>query len=416
MNLKPKNGGLEKKNILILGGGFAGVRAALDLASLFGGNDDFEIILVDRKDYHLYTPALYEAATAQHGLVEAKQVKRAMTIPFSSIFAGQKVKVFKAYIDKINLESGLVVTDSRIINFSYLLIAMGSASDYFGIPGIEKHGFGLKSLEDAIMIRNRVEDIVAKKDSGKFVIAGGGYTGVEFAGELHNLIKHECEFHKKDVSRFDITVVEGATNFIPGLPENISGLIARRLAALGVKTLFSTLVTDAVQGCVTLNNKDTVECDLLVWAGGVKSCRPPCDVDVLRDKKGRAMVSDKLNLKKYPNVFFAGDVLCLADGNGAKNPPQTAQEAIKQARVAAKNIYRMATYKPPLSYLSSANPYVIPVSGKYAIFYTKDMVISGKVGWWIRRIIDLRYFIGILPITKAFKLWLFENRLFAKND
>src|SRR3989344_8354420 len=163
----------EKKYIVILGGGFAGVRAALDLSSYLGKNDEYEIILVDKKDYHTYHPGLYEAATMQHGFIEPKRVKQTVTVPFGQIFGRTPVKVFKGYIEDIALADGKVVTDSRVIYFDYLMVSMGSITDFYGIPGLDQYGFTLKSLDDAIMIRNRIEEIVNKNHGADIVIGGG---------------------------------------------------------------------------------------------------------------------------------------------------------------------------------------------------------------------------------------------------
>ncbi|HYE22129.1 MAG TPA: NAD(P)/FAD-dependent oxidoreductase [Verrucomicrobiae bacterium] len=406
----------EKKNIVILGGGFAGVRAALDLAEYLRDDPEYEIILIDRKDYQLYNAALYEAATAEHGLVEAKKVKTTVAIPFSKIFRNTKVKVYKAYIDSVNLDGGMVVTDSRIINYNYLIVALGSVPDFYGIPSIEKYGFTLKSLEDAIMIRNRIEELVSKRDKAQIVIGGGGFSGAEFAGELHNLLQHECKHHQKNPENFGITIVEGSTTLLSGLPSNISKMVVDRLTNLGIKMIFSTLVTEASGSSIMLNNKEKIDCDLLVWTGGVKSCRMPGNIDIDRDRKDRIPSTEYLNLKKLPNVFIAGDNLCFNDLITKKPLPQTAQEAIRQAKCVAKNVYRMIKGKSLLPYFPGTFRYVIPVAGKHAIFYSKDIVIGGSVGWLIRRLADLKYFLSVLPFFSALGFWMFENEIFIKND
>ncbi len=392
------------------------MRAALDLSEYLSGQDDYEIILIDRKDYQLYHSALYEAATTEHGLVEAKKVKKTLTIPFTEIFRRAKVKFFKAYIDRIDFENGQVVTDSRIVYFDYLLIALGSVADFYGIPNLSKYGFTLKSLEDAVMIRNRVEDMVSKKDSGLIVIGGGGFAGVEFAGELHNLLKHKAVHHKKNPDNFRVMVVEGSTGYLSGLPEKVSLLAGKRLSEMGVLSRFSTLVTDAGKDFVVLNNKDQLPCDLLVWTGGVRSCRLPATADLERDKKDRTPTTEFLNLKKFPSVFLAGDNLCFTDPITKKIPAQTAQEAIRQGRHAAKNNFRMIKRKSLLPYHAGPVRFVIPISGKYAILYAPNLIVTGFFGWVIRRLADLRYFASILGPLRALKFWLLENKIFVKND
>ncbi|MBX4205493.1 MAG: FAD-dependent oxidoreductase [Candidatus Doudnabacteria bacterium] len=399
----------EKQSIVILGGGFAGMRAALDLAHYLASDEDFEIILVDRKDYQTYYSGLYEAATTEHALIDAKKVKRTVAIPLDEVFAKTKVKVFKAYIDSIDLDNGKIVTDSRILSFDYLVVAMG--------PGLEKFSFPLKSLEDAIMIRNRVEDIITKKDSATLVIGGGGFAGAEFAGELYNLIQKECHHHNKDAKNFKLLVVEGGTSYLPGLPENVSRMVGLRLQSLGIEARFSTLITEAGKDYIMLNKTERVDCDLLIWTGGVRAVKLPlinCTIDC--DKKDRVLISDSLNLRKHERVFIAGDTGGFIDPLTKKAVAQTAQEAIHQGKLVAKNVYRMIKAKPLLPYHPGPTRFIIPVSGKHAILYTQYLVLGGFPGWVTRRGADLRYFLSILPIFKALKLWFFENNVFMKND
>jgi NADH dehydrogenase len=413
--MKPKNS-QEKKNIVVLGAGFAGIRAALDLQGYLHDSDQYEIILVDRRDYQTYYSGLYEAATTEHAQVEAKTVKRTVTIPLSDVFGRGKVKIFKGYVERIDLENGQVVTDSRIIPYDYLVGAMGSVADFYDIPNLDKYGFTLKSLDDAIMIRNRIEDLVIKKNSANIIVGGGGFAGVEFVGELHNLLKHECEVHQKDLNQFKITVVEGAKAFLPGLSDKVAAMVSARLGQMMVETKFSSLLTEAGKDYIVLNMKDRLDCDLLIWTGGVRAAKLPTDISLEHDKKDRVMVSEFLNLKYYHNVLVVGDNACFMDVVTNRAAAQTAQEAIRQGAHAAKNIFRMIKRKNLLPYHVGSVRFVIPVSGKYAIFYTPNLIVSGFWGWTIRKLADLRYFMSILPWPVALKYWLFENKIFMKND
>jgi NADH:ubiquinone reductase (H+-translocating) len=413
---KQKTNSEEEKNIVVLGAGFAGVRAALDLGEHFKHKPEYQVIVIDRKDYQTYYSALYEAATAQHGLVEAKQVKSAVTIPLDMIFRKSKVKFHKAYIESIDLENGHITTDSRVVPYDYLVIAMGSVADYYGIPNLDKYGYSLKSLEDAVMIRNRVEEIVTKKDEGQLVIGGGGFAGSEFAGELHNLMRHECEVHGKDPARFKLMIVEGAPTLLPGLSERVATILQNRFTAKGIDMRFSTLITEAGKDYVMLNNKERIECDLLVWTGGVRSCRLPVANNLERDKKDRTPTTDNLNLKSYPRVFIVGDNLCYTDPRTKKLVAQTAQEAIRQGEHAAKNIRRLSEGRDLQPYFQGPTRFIIPAAGKFAVLYTPNVIISGFPGWVIRKFADLRYFMSIMPFFRALRYWLFENRMFIKND
>jgi NADH:ubiquinone reductase (H+-translocating) len=406
----------EKKRIVILGGGFAGVRAALDLSEYLRNMDNYEIILIDKRDYHTYYSALYEAATAQHEYVEAKRVKSAVTIPLSQIFTRTKVKVFKGFIENVDIDDGKIYTDSQVIYFDYLVTSMGSVTDFFGIPGLDKFGFTLKSVDDAIMIRNKIEEVVSQKEEANLVIGGGGFAGVEFAGEVYNLLKHECKVHKKNLKQFSITIVEGGPGYLSGLSGKVSNLAQERLKARGINARFSTLLTEAGSDYVMLDKQERLPTDVLIWTGGVRSCRVPFLNELEIDKKDRTYTTKYLNTKQFTNVFIAGDNLCFIDKRTKKPLPQTAQEAIRHGSHVAKNIYRLIRGKELMPYSAGPTRFVIPISGKYAIMYTKNIIISGFVGWVIRRLVDLRYFLSILPLWQAFKLWWFETDLFIEND
>lgn len=406
----------EKKNIVILGAGFAGVRTALDLDNYLHDSDEYEIILIDRKDYQTFYPGLYEAASTEHGLVDVRNVKHAVTISLTDIFAKTKVKVVKAYVENIKVADGKVITDSRVVPFDYLVVAMGSIPDFYDIPNLDKYGYTLKNVEDAIMIRNRVEDLVVNRDSAQIVVGGGGFTGVEFVGELHNLIKHECKDHQKDAEKFKLVIMEASTNYLPGMSEKVSEMVGNRLTQMKIEPRFSSLITEVEKDSIIVNMKERVNCDLLIWAGGVRSCLLPFDIELERDKKDRILTTTNLNLHKFPNVFIAGDNVCLIDPTTKKPVPQTVPEAINQARLVAKNVYRLIKGKTLVEYSPVPLRYIIPVAGKFAILYSPNIIISGFAGWLIRQFVDLRYFMSILPIFKALKLWLFENKIFIKND
>jgi NADH dehydrogenase len=413
--LKQKNSS-EKKNIVVLGAGFAGLRAALDLQGYLHDSEEYEIVLVDRRDYQTYYSGLYEAATTEHSQVEARTVKSTVTIPLGDVFGRGKVKVFKGYVQRIDLENGQVVTDSRIISYDYLVVAMGSIADFYDIPNLDKYGFTLKSLDDAIMIRNRIEDLVIKKNSAHIIVGGGGFAGVEFVGELHNLLKHECEVHQKDLDSFKVTVVEGAKTFLPGLSDKVAGMVATRLGQMAVESKFSSLITEVAKDHVVLNMKDRLDCDLLIWTGGVRAVKLPTDTALEHDKKDRVAVTQCLNLKYFHNVLVVGDNGGFIDPITNRAVPQTAQEAIRQGAHAARNVFRMIKGKNLLPYHAGSVRFVIPVSGKYAIFYTPNLIVSGFWGWAIRKLADLRYFLSILPWPVAIKYWVFENKIFMKND
>lgn len=408
---------VEKKQIVILGGGFAGVRAALDLSELIKENPGYQIVLVDKKDGQVYHPALYEAATTEHDLVEARKVKQAVSFPYTEVFKNSNVVCLKAYVEDIDFENGLVQTESGPRSFTYLVIALGSQPNYYGIPDLTKYAFPLKTFEDAIMIRNRVADIVSKKDKATIIIGGAGVSGVEFAAELRGLIKLLSKKYGKTPSAYKILMVEGATDFLPNLTVKASEAVSDRLRdKFQIETQFSTLVTEAGNGFVVLSNREKVGCDLLVWTGGIKSVRLPAFSLLERDKNDRLVVTDCLNLKKYPNVFVAGDLAAFKNMDTKKGLPQTKAEAVSQGSHVAKNIFRMIAREAPIAYSAKLRGYAFQVGGKYAVYHSRDLIMSGRIAWLIKRWKDWMYLRSVLPFPKAVKIWVTGSEIFTKND
>ena len=203
---------------------------------------------------------------------------------------------------------------------------------------------------------------------------------------------------------------------MPGLSEKVSAIVKDRLTQMGIESKFGALITEVASDHVMINMKERVDCDLLIWTGGVRSCKLPLDCEMEHDKKDRTPTTPSLNLPNCPNVYVAGDDLCFTDPVSKKLVPQTAQEAIHQAKLVARNIYRSINGKSLAVYHPSTMRYVIPITGKFAVMYSPNLIISGFWGWVIRKAADLRYFLTVLPFFKALSYWLFENEIFMKND
>jgi NADH dehydrogenase len=201
-------------------------------------------------------------------------------------------------------------------------------------------------------------------------------------------------------------MVEGGTNFLPGLSEKVSALLAEKMAQMSVQSRFASLITEVGKDFVMINMKERVDCDLLIWAGGVRSAKLPIDLDLEYDKKDRVVTNPSLNLKNCPNVFVAGDNLCFVDPRTKKTVLPTELEARKQGALVAKNIYRLIRRKPLRPYYPARVKFSVALPNRYAIYFTPNLMVAGFGGWLIRRVSQLRYFLSVLPVKKAFKLWL----------
>src|SRR3989338_4350352 len=223
--------GKTNKQVLVLGAGFAGIRAALDVSRQ---SPDTRVILVSHNDYHLYHPSLYEVATAVRSDRSALELKNTVAVPVSEIIKRYRNIIFKqGWVKNDDIDRRVIQTDGGDLAYDYLVIALGSVPDYYNVPGLDKHAFALKTFEDAVRLRNHIAQMLAQfsltRDNSylNFVIGGGGFTGVELAGELINYLKHLLR-RERDITPM-VWVVEGSNQVLSGLNAKVSRTASRHL-------------------------------------------------------------------------------------------------------------------------------------------------------------------------------------------
>lgn len=334
-----------KYRVVIIGGGFGGLQAALSLKS-----GDIEVTLVDRRNFHLFQPLLYQVATG--GLSPAN-----IATPLRRILRGRaNVRILLGAVQDIDPGRKAVVLPGRELPYDSLIVAAGSSHHYFGHEEWEPLAPGLKTLEDATDIRRRVleafEKAEAEEDPGKagtwltFVVVGGGPTGVELAGALGEIARDTLrnEFRGIDPARASILLVEGAGRILPPYPEKLSAEAERLLSRLGVSCLRGATVVDIREGELTLRRGDRLEKIMsrtVLWAAGIQAS-PLAGILARRtgasqDRSGRLAVGPDLTLPGYPDVFVVGDMADLRQ-NGNPPLPATAPVAIQEGQYAARLI------------------------------------------------------------------------------
>lgn len=416
-----RNKNKNDKQIVILGAGFAGIRAALNTAKFLPNSN---IVLVDRKNHHLYHPDLYEVATSLRFDADALSLKGTVAIPVDDIVGHRENITFKqAVIKEVDIDRRMVRTDDGDLAYDYLVVAMGSVVDYFGVPGLAENALSLKTFKDAVKIRNSVDlafkEFARMRDKSylNFVIGGGGFTGVELAAELVAYLKHLSNREKGTVPMVSVWVIEGSEHLFGSMSPDLSRVVAERLEKLGVKVITNSLVTKVREDGIEVNKGKFIPARTVIWAGGVRSCTVPFSKNIPIDKKDRVIVSSRLSLESYPEVFIAGDASCWVDPSKKNPEPQTAQVAIHQAKYVARSITNLVNNQEPSIYRPKKNmPYIVPLGGKFAALFWNNRVWSGISPYILRRLADLRYFISILPLRKALPLWIKGTRIYIKND
>jgi NADH dehydrogenase len=324
----------------VVGAGFGGINATKVLA-----NGPFDVVLVDRHNYHEFAPLLYQVATAGLGPEDIAH-------PVRELFGGRpNVRIRLGTVVRTDLEPREVVLDDGArIPYDFLVLAAGSSIADFGVPGVDKHAFPLKSLDDAIWLRNHVLRCFEEADANPqlaapgaltIVLVGGGPTGVEMAGALAELVARNLarDFTHLDVTGARIVVVETADHLLGGFSPASQHSALTTLEGKGVEVRLGTTIRRVHADHVELADGTTIPCATVVWTAGVEANALASTLDVPHTRTGVGVGPD-LALPGHPEVFVVGDLAASYDKHGDRHP-QVAQVAIQGGRHAARSIHRL---------------------------------------------------------------------------
>ena len=391
----------NRVKIVIVGGGFAGLAAALEFK-----DPKFQISLLDKRNFHLFQPLLYQIATGSLSPAD-------IASPLRAVLAKQKnTTVYKTEVTDINPADKTVYSDIGEFSYDYLIIATGVTHNYFGNFQWAKHAPGLKTVEDSLEIRKRIflafeqaeqeHDPVLRDQLMRFVVIGSGPTGVELAGSLgelaHNTLKHD--FRNIDPQQVEILLIEGFERILPPYPARLSAQAKRALEKLGVTIVTNTMVTD-IQGDKVIvksgEQERIIPTRTVLWAAGMKAT--PLTTIVAQktaseqDRMGRILVNQDLSLSKFPEIFIAGDIANLKGSNG-EILPGIAPVAMQQGRYIGGVVKGRLTGKlnhKPFKYLDKGNMAVIGRNA--AVARSWKLEFSGYFAWLIWVFIHIWYLV-----------------------
>ena len=346
----------NKKKIVILGGGFAGVECARKLESDFANDSEIEIVMISEDNFLLFTPMLPQVAS---GMIETRHIIMPIrTICEKTTFYEGRVKNIDPYGKIVNLW-GTGEKRGISIHYNFLVVALGSQTNFFGLSDVEKHAYTMKTLNDAVMLRNRIVDMleqaenetnpILRKSLLTFVIVGGGFAGIETAGELMDLLldarKHYPNIHRDDIN---VIVLEALPAILPGFSEALAKFAYEKMLERGIDIKLKTAVTsfDGTEVTVKkLNGSESEEIEVirtntLVWTAGVTPVNT-IKRSMFKTDKGKMVVNDFLEVPDFPGVFAIGDCALFVDPESKRPYPPTAQLAEAQAKTAAKNLYSL---------------------------------------------------------------------------
>lgn len=410
-----------RKNIAVLGAGFAGITAILMLRKLLrrrGLLGRYNMILADKNAHHLYTPALYEIAAIPKGEAEAVCLKSAHCVqiedilkPFPEIrFIGEEIEKLDPRTHIIRFKSG------DRLSFEYAVVALGSETNFFGIPGLQENSYPLKTFRDAVRLRNKAEEIAAtNSDPVKIVIGGGGATGVELSAEFIYFFKYLKKRTAKKSCDAEITLVEAGPEILPGFSSQTATRAKKRLQKLGIRILTRAPIASVTPSEVMLKDGRVIPCHILIWSGGVTPAAVLKNFGLPLDKKGGLIVNEFLEAR--PRIYAVGDNASFTNPKTERPVPWNVPAAEAEARLAAKNIAadiekgKKRPFQPLKNY-----PFILAIGAKFAI---ADLIVIksfGLMGWIMKQLVELRYLLFILPWAKAIKMWLRTIYYGTRND
>jgi NADH dehydrogenase len=410
----PGNANQRGLQVVIVGGGFGGLKAARQLR-----NSPVRITLIDRKNHHTFQPLLYQVATA--GLSPGE-----IAAPIRWILRSQdNVEVLLGEVTGFDLARKTIRMADDEIPYDYLIVAAGVRHGYFGHDAWEAMAPGLKTIEDALEMRRRVflafelaERDAARGQSGRelnFVVVGGGPTGVELAGTLaeisRNVLAHE--FRSIDPKRTRILLLEGGPRILPSYPESLSRSAERQLVKLGVEVKISTIVTGMEPGIVRTG--DTwISAAVILWAAGVAASPLGKLLGAPTDRAGRVQVQPDLSLPEHSDVFVIGDLAALAGENGAPLPG-VAPVAMQQGVAAGKNILRRMHGEATQVFRYHDKGSMATIGRAAAVAYAGKLRLSGFPAWLAWLFIHILFLIGFRNRLMVMIQWAWSYMTYERG-
>lgn len=390
--------GDERQNVVIVGGGFAGIRCALDLAKAHDRR--FRIVLINSTPHFEYHAALYRIATGGNPLE--------VCIPLAEIFANTAVEVLTDTVLSVDLEAKQLTSASgSTYRYDTLVLALGSQADYYNTPGLNQRAFVLKTTTDALKLKRHLHEILTSCGfnerheqvcKAQFVVVGGGPTGTELAGELSVYMRRISQQHGIDPSMITVDLIQSPKRLVPQLSEQLSRAVEQRLRSLGVNLYFNRRILKSTVSQALMEGV-SMKTSTIIWAAGVRAHQLYSEIKGLKmGRGGRVQVTPHLRANGWRDVYIAGD--------GADTPYSgMASTAFYDGALVARTILAELRGTASPSYQPREPWSAVPVGPGWAAVALGKLEVTGIVGWWIRRLIDLWVFSSILPLHKAMAIF-----------
>ena len=404
-----------KKNIVIIGAGYAGILTAKKLAKKFRKNENVAITIIDKNPFHTMLTELHEVAANR---VDEDSVK----ISLKKVFAGRKVNIVLDTIKSIDFNGQTILGENNKYNYDYVVIAAGSKPTFFGVPGAEEHTFKLWSYDDAVILREHIHNcfrkaavetnLEKKKQLLSFYVIGAGFTGVEMIGELAEYVPILCEKYEIERELVELVNVDVLKRAVPILPEKLSAKVEKRLAKMGVKMMLDSGVCAVGKNYIEVKKNDRCtrhDAGTIIWTAGIEGSDITNEAAKNLQSVGRGRIKTDPYLRSIDNeqVYVVGDNMFFIPEGEERPVPQMVENCEHSAATCADNIYSAITGKGEMkAYKPSFHGVMVCVGGRYGVarvgLPNSMMNLPSFLAMFAKHFINIIYFIQVLGWNKIF--------------
>ncbi len=404
---------LKENHIVILGAGFAGLAAAQQL-----GDTSARVTIVDRQNHHLFQPLLYQVATCGLSAPEISQPVRSIFARFSNI------RTIMSEVRSIELHARQVRLDTEVLDYDFLIVALGSGTSYFGHSEWEPHAPGLKNLGDALLIRSKLlqsfeqaeneKDIEERRRLMTMSVVGAGPTGVELAGAFAELGRTVLlkDFRSIDPRETRVVLIEAADRIFPALPAELSEKALVQLKALGVEVLTNTRVLNVTDDALELSDGQALRAATKVWAAGVRAHPIGAQLGAAQDRAGRVAVGKDLSLPEHPEVFVIGDMALVLTDKGAP-VPGVAPAAMQMGAFVGRMLKQPEAPRPIFRYWDKGTMATIGRSAAVAMI--GNIKFGGFLAWLAWMFVHLLFLVGFRNRLAVFLQWIYSYFIYKRG-
>ncbi len=375
--------------VVIVGGGFGGLEAALTLRSLAG--DAVAITLIDRSEFHSFLPSIHQVSSG-------KITRRSIQIPLKTVLAPADIRFVQDTVTAIDPVNRRLKATAASYDYDYLVLALGAENHFFGVAGAEENSFRFRTPDDAEKIHNRLVRLLEEERKDiHLVLAGGGTEGVEVAGELLDLIKNSGhELGPAGGRTVTITLVEARQQLLPGFPPVAQAFVEGYLRQQGVTIVTGQRITEVRKDSLSLGDATAIPYSMLIWTGGIKPSSLIGDMSLAKDRAGWLIVNERLHSPADDRLFAIGDVAAVQGPDGPLSLQRLAYHAQDQGVVAGINISSDLRGRTQMRYEPRYKPQLVSIGREMGVFVRGDMFRKGAWVVGLKKVVESKHLMTYL--------------------